>query len=429
MQCFERTFNVGRGFADTMVGLALAFFFGVTLFIMIATTPCCALGTGDVELKRVPAEIAAKNPLLERIKREIGRPAQLVHGQMEAEAKLKEELTSRDIQLELAVEEIMAGYDLLAAKDASLSVQRKELETAREEIEKKKGLLQEREQRLKGLGLKLSRTEEDLVRVKDELFNKQKSLLDVRARLEALHNRVTSLNDKIAGYVDEIGRLNKLLSESKKSETREKTRAVALQKETSTLKVKLNELSAKQARTGVDPQKKMRLSQLMDILGQKDQEIEILRKLTGYRGEFLAKIKEAFTAVPNIKVQGDRLVFQSEILFAPGRAEINESGKKELERFSSVYKEIVPKIPKGDNLIILVQGHTDITPVKSTKYRSNWELSADRAMQVVRYLMEKGIPAKRLGATALGEFHPVAKGDSSEAKRLNRRIEIKITSL
>ena len=79
--------------------------------------------------------------------------------------------------------------------------------------------------------------------------------------------------------------------------------------------------------------------------------------------------------------------------------------------------------------MILVQGHTDIDPVKSKKYRSNWELSADRAMQVVLYLIEKRIPATRLGATALAEFHPVAEEDSPEAKRLNRRIEIKITSL
>jgi chemotaxis protein MotB len=115
-------------------------------------------------------------------------------------------------------------------------------------------------------------------------------------------------------------------------------------------------------------------------------------------------------------------------LFASGSAEINETGKSELDKFVKIYKEMVPKIPKNIPLLILVQGHTDIVPVRSSRYKSNWELSSARAMQVVRYMIEQGIPATRLGASALGEFHPVAKGAAEADRRLNRRIEIKITT-
>lgn len=426
---FQETFNVWPGFTDIMVGLLLVFVFVVTLFTMTETILSRVLSTKDVELQRLHTEISAKSEELEKLSQEISKLEQLFQSQVEAAKKLQEQLASRDRELELALAKIKSGSELLAAKDEQMSAQRKELETALEGIKEKSGLLQDREQRIWEMGLKLSQTDQDLTKAKAELSDKEKSLLDLRARLEALNSRVASLTSKIAGYMNEVNRLNRLLAESKESETAEKTKAAALQKEISSLQSKLEEISRKLARTEVAAEKKFRLSQLVNLLGQKDQEIENLRKLARYRSEFLAKLEQVFAGVPDIKVQGDRFVFQSEILFASGRAEINESGKKELDKFSTIYKEMIPKIPKGIDPIILVQGHTDVDPVRSSRYRSNWELSAARAMQVVRYLIEKGIPATRLGAAALGEFHPVEKGDSPEAKRLNRRIEIKITSL
>ncbi len=416
---FQEISNVWPSFAGIMVGLPLVFVFVVTLFTMTETTESRAQDRGS---QRLQTGMSAANQELLRFRRDISRL-------QEAEAKLKTELASREAALELAVKEMMDSAENLSAKDKQLHAQHKELETALGEIKEKTGLLQEREQRLRDLGLKLTRTEQDLAKAKGELSDREKSSLDLRASLDGLRNRVANLKDKMAGYVDEAGRLNRLLVKSKESEAMEKSKAAALRKEISTLQSKLTETSGKQASTKVDAELKFRLSRLEDLVKQKDQEIDNLRNLGRYRGEFLAKLEEMFAGVPNIKVQGDHVVFQSEILFEPGKAEINELGKRELDRFSSVYKEMIPKIPEGNDPMILVQGHTDIDPVRSKKYRSNWDLSADRAMQVVRYLIEKGIPAKRLGATALAEFHPVAEGDSPEAKRLNRRIEIKITSL
>ena len=425
----HETFNVWPGFTDIMVGLLLIFVFVVTLFTMTETILSRVLSTKDVELQRLHTEVSAKSEELEKLSQEIAKLEQLFQSQVEAATKLQEQLASRDKELELALAQIRAGSELLVAKDEQISAQRKEVQSAVEGIKEKTELLKDREQRIWEMGLKLSRTDQDLTKAKEELSDKEKSLLDLRDRLEALNSRVASLNAKITGYVDEVNRLNRLLAESKELETTEKTKAAALQKEISGLQSKLEELSGKLTRTEVAAEKKFRLSQLVDLLGQKDQEIENLRKLARYRSEFLAKLEKVFAGVPDIKVQGDRFVFQSEILFASGRAEINESGKKELDKFSTIYKEMIPKLPKGIDPIILVQGHTDIDPVRSTRYKSNWELSADRAMHVVRYLIEKGIPATRLGAAALGEFHPVETGESPEAKRLNRRIEIKITSL
>ncbi|MBI4964810.1 MAG: OmpA family protein [Desulfomonile tiedjei] len=426
---FHESFNVWPGFTDIIVGLLLVFVFVVTLFTMTQTILSRVLTTKDVELQRLHGEISAKSQELERLSLEISKLEQLFQAQVDSATKLHEQLASRGKELELALAEIKANTELLAAKDERLTHQKKEVESALEGIKEKTTLLQDREQRIWEMGLKLSDKDQDLTKTKAELSDKEKSLLDLRARLEMLNSRVAGLNEKIAGYVAEVSRLNQLLAESQDSKTTEKTKAAALQKEIVSLQSKLEEISSKLAGTEAEAEKKFRLSQLVDLLGQKDQEIDRLRKLARYRSEFLAKLEEVFAGISDIKVQGDRFIFQSEILFASGRAEINESGKKELDKFAGIYKEMIPKIPTGVDLIILIQGHTDIDPVRSAKYRTNWELSSDRAMQVVRYLIEKGIPATRLGAAALGEFHPVEKGDSPDAKRLNRRIEIKITSL
>lgn len=426
---FQERFNVWPGFTDIMVGLLLVFVFVVTLFTMTETILSRVLSKKDVELERLHGEVSAKSQELERLSLEIRKLEQLFQSQVEAAAKLHEQLASRDKDLEQALAEIRTSSELLAQKDERLSAQRKEVESALEGIREKTAQLQDREQSIWEMGLKLSKREQDLTQTKTELSDKEKSLLDLRARLEALNSRVAGLNERISSYVTEVNRLNKMLAESQDSETMEKTKAASLQKEIVSLHSKLEEISGKLARSEVDAEKKFRLSQLVNLLGQKDQEIDRLRKLARYRSEFLAKLEEVFAGIPDIKVQGDRFVFQSEILFASGRAEINESGMKELDKFAGIYKEMIPKIPTGVDVIIQVQGHTDVDPVRSSKYRSNWELSADRAMQVVRYLIQRGIPATRLGAAALGEFHPVEKGESPEAKRLNRRIEIKITSL
>ena len=212
-------------------------------------------------------------------------------------------------------------------------------------------------------------------------------------------------------------------------ETARKTKAAALQNQIVTLNTQLKEISGKLKAAKSLDEKKFRLTQLVELLGEKDKEIQKLRKLAKYRSEFLEKLEKVFNGVTDIKVEGDRFVFQSEILFASGRTDINERGKKELDKFVRIYMEMASKIPQDLALVILVQGHTDDVPVRTSRFRSNWELSSARALQVVRYLISAGVPPQRVGASALGEFQPVEEGSTPEVRRRNRRIEIKITTL
>lgn len=356
-----------------------------------------------------------KGGALERLKVEIDRLEHLAADQRTKIAGLEDLFAGRTKELETALAEIQSKSELVQEKDKLLEQRLKEVESALAQLKEKTTQLSKRGTELAG--------------ARGEILKKAQSINDLTAALEAQNKRIIELNRRIADYAKEVNRLNGLLAEAKESEAKQKTKAASLQNEIVSLRSKLEELGTKLSSAEEETKKKFRISQLVGLLGEKEKEIERLRKLAKYRSEFLAKLESVFSGVPDIKVQGDRFVFQSEILFASGSSTINEEGKKELDKFIRIYKEMESKVPKDLDLIILVQGHTDTDPVRATRYRSNWELSAERALQVVRYMIEKGVPPTVLGASALGEFHPVSKKDSLADKRLNRRIEIKITTL
>ncbi|MBM3299428.1 MAG: OmpA family protein [Deltaproteobacteria bacterium] len=454
---FQERFNVWPGFTDVIVGLLLVFVFVVTLFTITETVLSRSLSKKDKELQQLHSEISLKteemtrlhrlisektremeqlhNDLsfktaeLEKMRSEMSRLEKLFEVQVEKAAGLEQLLAQRQDELKSAVSEIGQKTVRLEELERLVSRLQTEIESALSEIKDKTATLEDRERKAVEIGIRLSETETSLSKATAELTEKRTMVQELGSAVQALNARIAALTQRIASYVEEVARLNRLLAESKESESAEKTRASALQKEIVSMTGRLDEISKKLAEAEAEKEKGFRLSQLVDLIGKKDKEIARLRDLARYRSEFLARLAEVFSGVPDIRVHGDRFVFQSEILFASGRANINESGKQELDKFIRIYHEMAPKIPKDLPLLVLIEGHTDTVPVRSAQYRSNWELSSARAMAVVRYMIDKGIPPDRLGGSALGEFHPIAEGDSLEAKRLNRRIEIKITTL
>lgn len=161
-------------------------------------------------------------------------------------------------------------------------------------------------------------------------------------------------------------------------------------------------------------------SRLNVALAQKVQE------LARYRSDFFGRLREIIGNRPGVRVVGDRFVFESEVLFPSGRAEMNDGGKKELDKLASALTDLEKEIPPEIPWVMRVDGHTDKRPIQNSP-KSNWELSAERAISVVKYLVTKGISPKRLVAAGFGEFQPIDPGDSEEALRRNRRIELKLT--
>lgn len=152
-----------------------------------------------------------------------------------------------------------------------------------------------------------------------------------------------------------------------------------------------------------------------------------VQELAGYRSEFFGRLREAIGAHPNIKIEGDRFVIQSEVLFASASAELGPEGQKQLDDLASILNGLIDRLPSELKWVLRVDGHTDRIPIATALYPSNWELSTARATAVVRYLRSRGLPAERLAAAGFGEFQPVDPGIGPEANRRNRRIEFKLT--
>jgi len=153
-----------------------------------------------------------------------------------------------------------------------------------------------------------------------------------------------------------------------------------------------------------------------------------VQELARYRSEFFGKLRELLGERQDIRIVGDRFVFQSEVLFDSGSAEIGPAGRKQLGDLAAALKQIMATIPPEINWVLRVDGHTDRQPI-ARLYKSNWELSFARALAVVRYLIGEGIPPERLAATGFGEFQPIDERDDEIGRRRNRRIELKFDQL
>ncbi len=153
-----------------------------------------------------------------------------------------------------------------------------------------------------------------------------------------------------------------------------------------------------------------------------------VQELNRYRSDFFGRLREILGNREDIRVVGDRFVFQSEVLFPSGGADLNPAGLEEMSKLAGALLELGKEIPEEIDWVLRVDGHTDNIPLSGTgRYRDNWELSSGRATSVVKYLISEGIPARRLVAAGFGEFQPLDTGDTQDARDKNRRIELKLT--
>jgi chemotaxis protein MotB len=153
-----------------------------------------------------------------------------------------------------------------------------------------------------------------------------------------------------------------------------------------------------------------------------------VQELNRYRSDFFGRLREILSDRENIRIVGDRFVFQSEVLFPIGSEVINDAGRVEMKKLANAIIELQKEIPPEINWVLRVDGHTDDRPLSgSGRYRDNWELSSARATSVVKFLIENGVPANRLVAAGFGEFQPLDAADNEEARSRNRRIELKLT--
>jgi chemotaxis protein MotB len=152
-----------------------------------------------------------------------------------------------------------------------------------------------------------------------------------------------------------------------------------------------------------------------------------VQELARYRSDFFGKLREVLGARSEFQVVRDRFVFAADVLFDSGSADLKPEATPQLDKLADALKELETQIPSDIPWVLRVDGHTDIKPITNAAFPSNWELSSERAITVVRYLIDHGVPPNRLVAAGFGEFQPLDPGDSEEAFARNRRIELKLT--
>jgi chemotaxis protein MotB len=249
---------------------------------------------------------------------------------------------------------------------------------------------------------------------------------NTRAENARLQGLIDSLNEKGAQGAGAVTTLQGLLDAEKKLSAEALSRVELLNQQIAALRrqiAALNDvLAAAEAR---DTESKAQIADLgkrLNVaLAQRVQE------LARYRSEFFGRLRQILSQRSDIRVVGDRFVFQSEVLFPKGAADINPLGLEEIDKLASAMRELEKEIPADIPWVLRVDGHTDADPIQTSQFQSNWELSSARAIAVVKQLIERGVSPEHLVAAGFGEFQPIEAGDSEEAKTRNRRIELKLT--
>jgi chemotaxis protein MotB len=152
-----------------------------------------------------------------------------------------------------------------------------------------------------------------------------------------------------------------------------------------------------------------------------------VQELSRYRSDFFGRLRTILGERPDIRIVGDRFVFQSEVFFDAGQATLRPEGKVEIDKIAGALADLEKQIPGDIAWVLRVDGHTDVRPIASSQFPSNWALSSARAISVVQYLISKGISPQHLVAAGFGEFQPLDPGNTEDAYRKNRRIELKLT--
>jgi len=403
--------------------------------------------------------------------------------------QLDTEIEILDDEIQIKQSEIFEKEDLLSAKDQEISLQdalisEKEnlLSSKDQEISLQDALIDQKDEKILTLDdliekqaldidklnqmiaqiteeLSLSLQDKKQLQGKLEILNKEQEILKnnlskLGGQNEALVNQLSDSQGKIQSLLDSLSstkefnqNLQSQISKVEGQNQELRDQITNLEEVSSTKTTDLNEALAKISRLSDDIKILSNEIQLLNnLLDSKEAEIASskielgelgdrlnrvltseLFKLQQYKSEFFGKLSEALGDRDDIQIKGDRFIFQSEILFDSGTAEIQIQGRVALSLIAKTLIDLSDQIPSELNWILQVDGHTDKVPISTNQFPSNWELSHARALEVVKFFIQQGIPANKLSANGYGEFQPINLGDAIEDLKQNRRIELKIT--
>ena|SRR6056297_182493 len=293
----------------------------------------------------------------------------------------------------------------------------------------------------------LSDRDTQLARLNAQL-NELSELLGLEeSRSEALEDQLTSVQDRNNSLVDQLestreqlmrqtamadaqserlAGMEESIDEKDEMSASQQSMILRLSNQIASLREQLRQIaSALELQEQMTAEKEQELEQVSRRLNTLL--AERVSQLEQYQSEFFARLRDILAGNENVRIVGDRFLLPSELLFASASAELGEEGRQELDKLADLLLDVSARIPDDVDWILRIDGHTDVLPINTQRFPSNWELSTARAVAVVRYLADQGVPERRMAAAGFGEFFPVAEGTSPEALQRNRRIELKLT--
>ena len=378
--------------------------------------------------------LSGQNTELESLHSRIAEITELLGLEQNRNVEMGKQIASLSTQVEILTLDrtnLRGQVDDLTAQNA----------TEKEEKERQLQTIASLQQDINALQTLRRELEQKIAETAAGLEREQQLAMSLRDRSKTLDARLADQQEKTLLAQENIEQrdiriraLSALISEQQQSLNKEQLLTADARAEVALLKEQLAKLHSQlteiSSALGVSEAKRTEQEEQIHDLGDR-LNIELARKvneLERYRSDFFGRLRTIVGDNPLIRVEGDRFLLQAELLFPSGTAELGEQGRAELKLVAAVLLQLIPAIPGDLQWILRVDGHTDREPIRSKRFASNWELSMARAVSVVRYLAEQGLPEERMAAAGFSKFHPIDPADSEKAYRKNRRIEIKLTS-
>ncbi|MFL2770275.1 MAG: peptidoglycan -binding protein [Rhodospirillaceae bacterium] len=395
----RRTTDIWPGFVDALATLLIIIIFILMVFVLGQFFLGQALSGRDAALNRLTAQVNELGDMLALeqqanadLSLNVSRLSdQLRAATIELDDLAQVRLDNRDLQGQVRNLEADARDNTTEIKQlrTTLDSAAEAAKVDRTRIEKQQSGLAMLQQNVLALEMLKKDLESEVSRLGDSIIERERDVAESRRATIAAEAQAALMSQQLEILRKELSRLSETLDAS-------------------------DALSEEQKAQIVDLGRRMNRA-----LAGKVQELQ------GYRSEFFGRLRDILGTRPGIQVVGDRFVFQSEILFSSGSADLGPEGQRQMTQLARTLVDIAYDIPEEVNWLLRVDGHTDDIPINSNLFPSNWELSVARALSVVRYLSAQGIPSDRLAAAGFGQYQPIDPSKTARARSKNRRIELK----
>ncbi|WP_343562253.1 peptidoglycan -binding protein [Kiloniella sp. b19] len=422
----QRSVNIWPGFVDALATLLLVVIFVLMVFMVAQFTLSATLNQKNKALGQLNREVAQLAEILALEQSENSQLRASIKGLNETLAQAEQQRASLADQLaQLASEKDQLEEELVAvtaARNAAEATVEAQAQT-REELENQISAL---EAQAVLLSAEKAKVDAELVDAYSTIEADKEKIEVQLAEIALLRELRQDLANQLAEREDDNSRLKEQQLQQQELTEEARAEVVLLNQQIAALRRQLasisNALDASEALNEEQKAQILNLGKRLNVaLATK------VQQLARYQSEFFGRLREVLGNRSDIRIVGDRFVFQSEVLFNSGEAVLGAGGREQMAALARTLLELTREIPEDIDWVLRVDGHTDIQPIATATFPSNWELSTARAISVVKFLMTQGIPANRLAATGFGEFQPLDTAETPGAFRKNRRIELKLT--